>query len=151
VDAIRSDLLTGDAAEAPTVPRRTVLVVDDEELLRAALVRYFVRHGWVVLEAGDGQEALARLAAVPPPDVVIADKCMPRLDGFAFHAALAVRAPVLATRFILASGDPGAADVVAFRDRTGCTVVGKPFPLADLVALAEQVRRAPVRPERPCA
>lgn len=147
MDAIRSDLLPGDAADAPTVPRPTVLVVDDEELLRAALARYFGRHGWVVVEAGDGHEALARLADAPAPDLVIADKCMPRLDGFAFHAALAVLRPVLATRFILASGDPGAADVAAFRARTGCTVVGKPFPLADLVALAERL----IDPPRSCA
>lgn len=127
-----------------------MLVVDDEELLRAALVRYFARQGWMVIEAGDGDEALVRLAATPLPDLVIADRCMPRRDGVALHAALAVERPSLAARFILASGDPGAEDVVAFRERTGCTVVGKPFPLAELLAHAERIVGTP-QPDRHCA
>lgn len=142
-DAIRSDVPSGDDAAAPEPGARLLLIVDDEDLLRAAVRRYFGRHGWAVLEAGDGDEALALLSvAARRPDVVIADRGMPRLDGIALHEALAATAPALAARFVLASGDPGAEELAAFRTRTGCAVVGKPLPLSELVAIATRVADA---------
>lgn len=62
-----------------TGPR--VLIVDDQELVRAGFRLILERAGFVVVgEAGDGQEAVA-LAATLTPDVVLMDVRMPVLDG----------------------------------------------------------------------
>jgi DNA-binding NtrC family response regulator len=71
------------------IPR--ILVVDDEEGIRLGLQEILRREGFVVHTAGDGQEALERLAE--PVDVVLADLRMPRLDGLALLRALKSREP----------------------------------------------------------
>lgn len=118
-----------------------MLVVDDEPFLRIAVRRWFERTGWQVIEASDGDHALELLAAPDArrPDVVVADRRMPRLDGLALHAALLEHHPALAARFILASGDPGEPALVAFARDTGCPIVAKPFQLPELGLLAAQV------------
>ncbi len=58
-----------------------ILVVDDERLLRDLLSRALGQHGFVVDTAADGHAALERIAA-EPPDVVLLDLMMPRMDGF---------------------------------------------------------------------
>lgn len=57
-----------------------VLVVDDEPSLREAVRYNLLREGYVVDEAADGAEALAR-ARSTPPDLVILDVMLPGLDG----------------------------------------------------------------------
>ena len=63
----------------------TVLIVDDNAQVRAYVRRHLARH-YRVLEATDGQHALA-LAAEAMPDLIVSDVMMPRMDGFALcHA-----------------------------------------------------------------
>jgi DNA-binding NarL/FixJ family response regulator len=58
-----------------------ILVVDDEELLRDALCAMLTNHGFRVLgQAGSGQEAVEKAAALQP-DVVIMDFRMAGMDG----------------------------------------------------------------------
>ena len=57
-----------------------VLVVDDEPQIRRALKVGLERHGYRVLEAADGEEALD-VFAEHTPALVILDLAMPRLDG----------------------------------------------------------------------
>ena len=59
----------------------TVLVVEDEENLLAALTYNLGREGYTVLRAEDGQAALA-LARRHSPDLIILDVMLPELDGF---------------------------------------------------------------------
>ncbi len=59
----------------------TVLVVDDDAFNRGALAVIFAEHGYRVLEAGTGAEAL-RLAAGSHPDVTVLDVNLPDLSGF---------------------------------------------------------------------
>jgi chemotaxis protein histidine kinase CheA len=68
---------------AGTKPRRgkTVLVVDDSPVVRDLIAEALRSHGLRVLEAGDGQEALARLAVHAEVQLIITDLDMPKLDG----------------------------------------------------------------------
>lgn len=60
--------------------RHRVLLVDDDETIRAHLGTYLERGGLDVDIAADGLEALDRIAA-RRPDLVVLDVLMPRLDG----------------------------------------------------------------------
>jgi len=57
-----------------------VLIVDDEKNLRELLIRELSRRGHEVEGAADGQEAMERLKE-SPPDVLLLDMKMPRMDG----------------------------------------------------------------------
>ena len=59
---------------------RTILVVDDDPHIRQLLVFALGKAGLDTLEAGDGEEALARVEA-HRPDLVVLDINMPRMDG----------------------------------------------------------------------
>jgi len=62
-------------------PPPKILVVDDVEDTRLLYSSYLTYAGLSVQEAGDGEEALAILAK-SPPDLVVMDLAMPRLDGW---------------------------------------------------------------------
>jgi two-component system NtrC family response regulator/two-component system response regulator HydG len=62
------------------MPKARVLVVDDEQNARAALRTILSEEGYEIVEARDGEEALARLSETAP-DVVLADVRMPKMDG----------------------------------------------------------------------
>jgi signal transduction histidine kinase/DNA-binding response OmpR family regulator len=66
---------TGDDAPA--------LVVEDDEVTRALLVRALEGEGWAVREAGNGRAALAEVAA-ERPQLILLDLMMPEMDGFEF-------------------------------------------------------------------
>jgi DNA-binding NarL/FixJ family response regulator len=115
-----------------------VLVVDDHPVVRGGLV------GWldaqpdlaVVGEAGDGQEALARVAETMP-DVVLMDLRMPRMDGVAAIERLAVTHP--AVRVLVLTTYDTDADIVRAVEAgaTGYLLKDAPLPqLADAVRAA---------------
>jgi CheY-like chemotaxis protein len=61
--------------------RKTILIVDDDEALRAAFSEHFEQLGFAVELAADGNEAIAQALRIPP-DVIVLDLQMPRLDGW---------------------------------------------------------------------
>jgi putative two-component system response regulator len=67
--------------------RPLVLVVDDDESIRALLYRLMERDGYTVLTADDGQAGI-EVATELLPDVILIDGLMPRMDGFQAVAAL---------------------------------------------------------------
>ena len=58
----------------------TVLLVDDEDAIRAGLAAALDRTGFRVLEARDGPEAL-KMVEAHAPDVIVLDILMPEMDG----------------------------------------------------------------------
>jgi two-component system, cell cycle sensor histidine kinase and response regulator CckA len=62
--------------------RETMLVVDDEEMVRRLAARILLGEGYHVLEAGGGQEAIQTLQrAFQRIDLVVTDVAMPGLGG----------------------------------------------------------------------
>jgi CheY-like chemotaxis protein len=61
---------------------KTILVADDDELLRQLLEHRLEAGGYRVVTASNGQEALERVR-IEQPDLVVLDAMMPVLDGFA--------------------------------------------------------------------
>ena len=58
----------------------TILIVEDEISLRNALRDKFLRKGFLVLEAKDGEEGLS-VALKNKPDLILLDIIMPKMDG----------------------------------------------------------------------
>ena len=62
--------------------RARILVVDDEAPNRGLVRKVLEPLGYAVVEAADGEEAVAEVAA-RPPDLVLLDLVMPKMDGYA--------------------------------------------------------------------
>ena len=125
------------AAVGATPNGQSVLVVEDESALAAAVVDALRDAGYVVERAGDGEEALAAVGR-RAFDAVVCDLKMPRLDGKAFHRTLAAAAPRLARRAIFVTGDMSGTDA-RFLEESGCRLLAKPFRLADLLRAVSEI------------
>ncbi|WP_049976144.1 PAS domain-containing sensor histidine kinase [Azospirillum sp. B506] len=95
----------GPAPAGGQAGRGTVLVVEDEELVRMLLVEVLESAGYTALEAGDGATALARLAgagtgAKPPVDLLVTDVGLPGLNGRQLAEAARARYPDLKVLFL---------------------------------------------------
>jgi CheY-like chemotaxis protein len=76
---------------APKSRKPTVLVVDDEATVRSLTRRMLEEHGYSVIEAGDGFDALNLLESKGEHiDLVVADVVMPRLDGLELARSMEV-------------------------------------------------------------
>jgi len=128
---------------APRPPRQTlppmdavrgasVLIVEDERALAAAVAEALTDAGLEVDHAGDGQEALACMRNANY-DVVICDLKMPRVDGMTLYRAIAAATPSLARRVIFVTGDVAGTDAERFLEESGCRWIAKPFRLSDLL------------------
>ncbi|HET7600974.1 MAG TPA: response regulator [Gemmatimonadales bacterium] len=104
----------------------TLLLVDDEDVVRAYGTRALTAEGFAVTEAQDGTEALRRVEERGSPfDLVIADVLMPRMNGAELAEALLSRNP--RQPILLMSGYPPA-DLLARNIRTpGLPLLQKPF------------------------
>ncbi|MHB0994768.1 MAG: ATPase, T2SS/T4P/T4SS family [Elusimicrobiales bacterium] len=69
---------------AATIPhgKPRVMVADDDQIMRMLLKKFIENAGYEALEAVDGEDALAKIAAGPAPDLLVSDINMPRLNGF---------------------------------------------------------------------
>jgi CheY-like chemotaxis protein len=63
-----------------------ILIVEDDLATRTSLAMTFRAEGYATVEAADGVEALARLAAAAPPCLVLLDLMMPVMTGWEFLA-----------------------------------------------------------------
>ncbi len=127
-------------ADAAQQPRggETILVVEDKDELRATTRRVLEHLGYVVVEAVDGEEGLARLQAAPGAiDLVLTDVSMPKLNGPGLYRAATASDPRI--RFLFTSGySQGDIMLRALLD-PGALFLAKPWTISDL---ARQVRRA---------
>ncbi|MGJ7915285.1 response regulator [Massilia sp. LXY-6] len=87
------------AVEPAAPPSPTLLVVDDDSFMREVLVDALEGEPWRILSAGSAEEALA-LIARHPVDVILADQCMPGMQGTELMACVS-RAHPRTVRLIL--------------------------------------------------
>jgi CheY-like chemotaxis protein len=118
---------------APASTRPKILVVEDEEDVRAMVSRILGTFGEVTT-ARDGNEALTMLGAGPTPDVIVTDLMMPRMDGLSLAKELKKvphlsRVPVV---MLTARSRPG--DMIEGINAGARSYVTKPFKADDLIA-----------------
>jgi CheY-like chemotaxis protein len=143
VDADAADAAAAASTEPvpPSGAVLTVLVCDDDAVIRNLILRTLARQGVATIAAGSGAEAIA-LIERSEIDVILCDERMPGMTGRALHAVVCATRPELGRRFVLMSGDSGDADLAAFAREEDVRVLGKPF---DLGRLAEVLREAASR------
>lgn len=83
-------------------PDKTILLVEDDDILRRAIRTTLEKRGYRVIVAVDGIEALLRIRDTSP-DLVLLDLLMPRMGGMQVLAELAVHDEVRLTRIIIFS------------------------------------------------
>jgi len=107
-----------------------ILVVDDEPQITRVLRSALASHGYEVQIAHDGISALEKMAAWPP-DMVITDLAMPRMDGIALCAEVRAHSdiPIL----VLSVRDQEGSKVEAL-DAGADDYVTKPFSIQELLA-----------------
>jgi DNA-binding response OmpR family regulator len=115
----------------------TVLVVDDEPIVREVVVRYLQREGYRTLEAGDGDEA-RELLEHDPPSLVVLDVMLPGTDGLALCRWIRTRSdlPVI---MLTARGEE--ADRIVGLELGADDYVTKPFSPRELAARVRTVLR----------
>jgi two-component system response regulator MprA len=117
-----------------------VLVVDDEPAVRRALERALALERHDVVLAGDGEEALDALVR-SPPDAIILDVMMPRLDGL--EVCRRMRAAGDKTPILMLTARDAIDDRVQGLDVGADDYLVKPFALRELQArLRALLRRA---------
>lgn len=118
---------------------KTVLLIDDDDVLRSILTELLRDAGWNVLQAEDGEAGL-KLALEHKPDVVVCDLLMPRCNGFQFCRALNARRSLLPnTRIVVSSGSGYAIDRINALESGADEFVSKPLSADQLLALLERL------------
>ena len=100
----------------------TVLIVDDEPYIRTFLQRVLTRRGHQVLDAGNGEDALA-LCRTVHPDILIADLLMPGVDGYELVRRLRSQQDTAGIRVIFFTGLPEASEAQSLAERCGVHLV----------------------------
>jgi PAS domain S-box-containing protein len=114
-----------------------LLVVDDEDVITALLVRYFSQRGHAVVAAVDGEQAI-RLAERTAFDVVVCDLRMPGIDGTEVVRRLHALSTCANTRFVLSTGDMATPELRRVIDGLPISaVVDKPYDLEALRQIVE--------------
>jgi two-component system nitrogen regulation response regulator NtrX len=119
--------------------RHPVLLVDDDDRVRASLRRTLESDGWTVDEARDGVEGLQKLTSTPFSCAIL-DLKMPRMDGEQLFRSL--RAAGLETQVIILSGHGDIAQAVEFIKAGAFDFIEKP-PSAEKIRAS--VRQAAAR------
>ena len=107
----------------------TILVADDDRTIRRSLACSLKADGYSVIEAGDGDEALARIEQ-DQPDAVLLDLKMPGRDGLAVLAKLGPALADLPVIVITAFG--GSAAAIEAMRRGAYDYLTKPFDLDEV-------------------
>jgi len=116
------------------LPRRTgtVLVVDDEEVVRVATADMLGELGFQVLEAGSGAEALAILHDRAGIDFLVTDHLMPAMTGMELIAAARARRPELPVLVVSGYSEMGGI-------QAGLPRLQKPFRQHELAATVASI------------
>jgi two-component system, cell cycle response regulator len=117
-----------------------VLVAEDSLVVRALLRAQLKERGYTVVEAADGEQALAR-AREARPDVILLDVDMPKRNGFDVLAALKADADLADVPVVFITGRTTAEDAVRGLDMGAHDYLRKPFEAAELTARVHAAMR----------
>jgi class 3 adenylate cyclase len=117
-----------------------ILIVDDNETNRDILVTRLGVHGYELLQAADGEEALAA-AKEHRPDLILLDVMMPKLDGIEVTRRIKSDPEMPFTPIILVTAKADSKDIVAGLEAGADEYLTKPVDQMSLVARVKSVLR----------
>ena len=112
--------------------KETLLIVEDNQILRAGLQEMLEVEGFLVQTAAHGQAALDLLAGFLP-DLILSDIAMPVMDGFEFFRRVRARPEWVAIPFIFLTARSERADILAGRDLGAEDYLVKPLTREELL------------------
>ena len=121
--------------------KKTILVVDDEEMIRNLLKVNLTKEGYNVIEATDGLEAV-ELATKERPDLILLDVMIPKLDGLSVCKRIKnlMNVPIL-----MVTAKDSEVDKILGLERGADDYVTKPFSIRELIARVKaNLRKAEV-------
>ena len=123
----------------PSAGDRPFILVaeDDPDVLR--MLEHVMRSLGDVISCRDGQEAWERANEGPPPDVVVTDIMMPRMDGLALSRKLKSVPQLAKVPVVMLTAKTGPRDVIAGINAGARFYVTKPFKTEELLG---KVRKA---------
>ena len=118
---------------------RSILIIDDDEQIRAFLRRVLEAAGYMVTDAPNGQEGLRQFRQTPTA-LVITDLFMPDRDGLEVTMALHRESPTV--KIIVITGGSGQRDFLEVAKLLGAhRTMRKPITVAELLqAVQEELR-----------
>src|SRR5437764_2343093 len=120
------------------MPAANILVVDDDEEIRASLRRGLALEGYRIAQAADGAEAL-RVAREAPPDLVVLDVMLPEVDGL--EVCRRLRAADETLPIIMLTARDAVPDRVAGLETGADDYLVKPFAVEELLARIRALTR----------
>jgi signal transduction histidine kinase/CheY-like chemotaxis protein len=113
----------------------TILLVEDDAIVRSVVVEALTEAGYRVLQAIDGHSGLALLQSTIPIDLLVTDIGLPGLDGRQLADAARITRPILKILFMTGYADvaAGAAGFLA----AGMALITKPFEIEDFMTRIE--------------
>ena len=124
----------------PKVHRKTAMVIDDSLSVRRVTTNLLRAHGWEVIDAKDGVDALEKLdLADTPPDVFLCDMEMPRMDGLEFVQRIRSQEEFRTTPVAMVTSRAGEKHRKLAREAGADEHVVKPFNDDNLINLIERM------------
>jgi signal transduction histidine kinase/DNA-binding response OmpR family regulator len=117
--------------------KQTILVTDDKWENRSVIVNLLEPLGFIVVEAGDGQDGLVKAAQVKP-DLIITDLLMPVMDGYEFLKQIRESETLKALPVIVSSASVSTMDQQKSFDAGGDDFLVKPVPADELFKLLQK-------------
>ena len=127
------------AAASETWGTGTILLVEDEDMVRNVAERALARQGYTVLTASDGEQGLARMSQVEHIDLLISDVVMPGMDGPAMVRAIRASRPDLPVLFMSGYAEEQLRKSI---DIANVAFLPKPFSVNQLAEAARDVLAA---------
>lgn len=112
--------------------QETLLIVEDNPILREGLQEMLSLEGYTVLTAVNGREALEKMNSLAP-DLILSDIAMPEMDGYTFFRAVRSRPEWISIPFLFLTARGEKADVLAGKDLGAEDYLVKPLSRDELV------------------
>jgi DNA-binding response OmpR family regulator len=130
---------TESGAGAPTTPRGTVLLVEEEQHIRSLIGKYLAEQGYATLEARNSEEALERCKTqkTPPISLMICDLLLSEMNGLELARRARSHHPEMKTLYLSAHSESS----MIYRGipLTDISFLPKPFKLKELLSAVNEL------------
>jgi DNA-binding response OmpR family regulator len=116
-----------------------ILIIDDDPAMRRMVARTLAGSGHDIVEANDGEEGL-NLFRANPPDLVVTDILMPKLEGIMTIMEMRRETPPVAIIAMSGNGQGYGMNYLDYAKKLGAdAMLPKPFRPAELMALVDKL------------